>query len=153
MKRPPLVTRFGIAHNTLAPAEWRFLAPWARSGQPGDPAGGGCAELRRPLGAPTKFPHGFELQHLRPDHELVRRASGVMARVLGQPGRQYAIYFEGRAPDQIELNLPDGTWNLRWLDTRTAAAVRVGQVNGSDQELTTIQCPGFDGEIALGITR
>jgi hypothetical protein len=38
---------FGIAHNTMAPAEGRFLAPWARSDQPGYPGGGNKFDLDR----------------------------------------------------------------------------------------------------------
>jgi len=36
---------FGIAHNTLAPAEGRFLAPWARSSTPGYAGGGNKFDL------------------------------------------------------------------------------------------------------------
>ncbi|MHC1767129.1 MAG: hypothetical protein AB9869_22975 [Verrucomicrobiia bacterium] len=43
---------FGIARNTLAPAPGRFLAPWARSHQPGY-AGGG---------------HKFDLDHFSPEY-------------------------------------------------------------------------------------
>jgi hypothetical protein len=38
---------FGIARNTLAPAPGRFLAPWARSDQPGYAGGGNRFDLDR----------------------------------------------------------------------------------------------------------
>jgi hypothetical protein len=38
---------FGIERNTLAPAEGRFLAPWARSDQPGYAGGGNKFDLDR----------------------------------------------------------------------------------------------------------
>src|SRR5215204_886321 len=38
---------FKIARNTLAPSPGRFLAPWARSGQPGHPDGGNKFDLKR----------------------------------------------------------------------------------------------------------
>src|SRR5688500_13355868 len=38
---------FKIARNTLAPAPGRYLAPWARSGQPGHPDGGNKFDLMR----------------------------------------------------------------------------------------------------------
>jgi hypothetical protein len=38
---------FGIQHNTLAPARERFLAPWARSDQPGYAGGGNKFDLER----------------------------------------------------------------------------------------------------------
>ena len=36
---------FGITHNTLAPASGQFLAPWARSDEPGYPGGGNKFDL------------------------------------------------------------------------------------------------------------
>ncbi len=38
---------FNIAHNTLAPANGRFICPWARSDQPGYPNGGNKFDLTR----------------------------------------------------------------------------------------------------------
>jgi hypothetical protein len=38
---------FNIAHNTLAPASGRYLAPWARSNQPGYANGGNKFDLTR----------------------------------------------------------------------------------------------------------
>ena len=42
---------FGIARNTLAPLEGRFITPWARSDQPGYPDGGNKFDLTRFDGA------------------------------------------------------------------------------------------------------
>jgi hypothetical protein len=38
---------FNIARNTLAPAEGKFICPWARSDQPGYPGGGTKFDLDR----------------------------------------------------------------------------------------------------------
>jgi len=38
---------FNIARNTLAPAPGRFIAPWARSSEPGGPLGGNKFDLNR----------------------------------------------------------------------------------------------------------
>lgn len=38
---------FNIAQNTLAPGEGRFIAPWARSEEPGYPGGGAKFDLER----------------------------------------------------------------------------------------------------------
>ncbi|GAB5519450.1 MAG: hypothetical protein RhofKO_17010 [Rhodothermales bacterium] len=38
---------FGIAENTLAPAEGRYLSPWARSDEPGYAGGGNKLDLNR----------------------------------------------------------------------------------------------------------
>ena len=42
---------FNIARNTLAPAEGKFLCPWARSDTPGYPNGGNKFDLSRFDGA------------------------------------------------------------------------------------------------------
>jgi hypothetical protein len=41
------VGAFGIAHNTLAPAPGRYLAPWVRSGDAGYPGGGAKFDLEK----------------------------------------------------------------------------------------------------------
>lgn len=41
------VGAFGIVRNTLAPAPGKFLAPWARSGEPGYAGGGNKFDLNR----------------------------------------------------------------------------------------------------------
>ena len=38
---------FGIAKNTLAPGEGRFICPWARSDEPGYPVGGNKFDLTK----------------------------------------------------------------------------------------------------------
>ena len=40
---------FGIERNTLAPAQGKFLAPWARSNQPGYAGGGNRFDVDRSL--------------------------------------------------------------------------------------------------------
>src|SRR5271155_490830 len=63
--------------------------------------GGGSPALRHQLHILTQFLHSFSLVDLRPDTRTVRQASGVVARVLSNPGQEYGIYLDGNGPSEV----------------------------------------------------
>jgi hypothetical protein len=115
--------------------------------QPNGP-GGGSAPLRRQLRVLSEFLHSLPLEDLAPDTRTVRHATGVYARVLSSPGRQYGLYFDGDGPADVTLELPAGEYSGEWIDVETGNVARAERFThtGGDRVLRT---PEFRGGIAL----
>ena len=110
--------------------------------------GGGSPALRRQLRVLGDFLQAFSLTDLRPDLTLVRHAAGVTAHALSRPGREYAIYFDGTGPAEVELDLPGGKYSAEWVNVST------GDSNHSEKfehggGLKVLQSPPFSNGIAL----
>ena len=86
--------------------------------------GGGSATLRRQLAMLQRFLQRFSLTELRPDRDVVKHAAGVSARVLSNPGREYAIYLDGSGPTELTLELPKGHYSVEWINVATGAVLR-----------------------------
>ena len=83
--------------------------------------GGGSATFRRQLSILQKFLQRFSLTEMRPDREVVKHAAGVSARVLSNPGKDYAIYLDGNGPAELSLELPKGHYAAEWMNPATGA--------------------------------
>ena len=114
--------------------------------------GGGSPTLRRQLHILATFLDQFRLEGLRPERGVVTRASGVSFRCLGEPGRQYAIYLQGRSPAQLDLALPRGKYKVAWTDIITGGSLGEGPLE-SDGEGTSVVSPVFQDGVALSIHR
>jgi hypothetical protein len=112
--------------------------------------GGGSPALRRQLKILSRFIHSFDLAGLNPDTTTVERASGVAVRALSEPGKQYAIYLEGRGPARLRLNLPEGDYTVTWIDPESGARSAEKGVH-VDQAPLELASPAFDDAIAVGI--
>jgi len=93
------------------------FSPGHEDGSDLDPngPGGGSPTLRRQLGILQKFLRRFSLLDLKPDASVVQYASGAVARVLSDPGHEYAIYFDGNGPSDFILDLPKGHYTAEWF--------------------------------------
>ena len=85
--------------------------------------GGGSATLRRQLAILQKFLQRLSLTELRPDRDVVKHAAGVSARVLSNPGREYAFYLDGNGPTELTLELPKGHYSAEWINVATGAVL------------------------------
>jgi hypothetical protein len=110
--------------------------------------GGGSATLRHQLAILQKFLQRFSLTELRPDRDVVKHAAGVSARVLSNPGREYAIYLDGSGPTELTLNLPKGHYSVEWINVATGSVLRTESFghSGGSRVLTS---PGFPDGVAL----
>ena len=84
--------------------------------------GGGGPTLRAKLRVLRQFLEGFDFVKLKPDNA----AKG--ARVLAEPGRQYAVY---RTADTAELNVSQGTYRAEWIDIDTGRVAKNETINHS----------------------
>jgi hypothetical protein len=114
--------------------------------------GGGSPALRRQLRILRDFLETFDLARLAPDARVVRKAPGVVTQVLSVPGREYALYLEGRDPVTLELDLPTGRWQADWISVVTGAVLRQQNLRAAGSTVL-LESPPFDGEVALRVRR
>lgn len=115
-----------------------------------------------------EFMVGFEFTKMHPDRSFVLGGSGkgVYARMLSEPGRQYAFYVHhsserrtgsyevvpGNYAETLRLDLPSGSYHAEWVDPASGNAV-------TSQDIThqggtyTLTSPQFHIDIALRIRR
>ena len=84
--------------------------------------GGGSPALRKQLGAMKRFFERLRFLHLTPVSEkssvFPSETAKTVSYLLAETGKQYAFYCE-QAPKQIEMNLPEGNYQVYMLDTHT----------------------------------
>lgn len=119
--------------------------------EPNGPGGGGPG-LRKQLRVLSEFLHSFNLVELRPDSRTVIHAAGACARVISNPGREYAMYFDGHGPAEVMLDLPAGQYVGEWVNAATGSVEKrenFQQVNASK----VLETPAFQIGIALRLKR
>ena len=114
--------------------------------------GGGSAAFRRQLGILNTFLRTLPLAELSPDSHTVKQSGGTYARVMSNPGRQYAMYFDGNGPAEIVLNLPAGSYSGEWINTESGQPTAVPKFEhpGGEKRLSA---PAFRDGIALRLTK
>jgi hypothetical protein len=114
--------------------------------------GGGSPALRRQLRILHEFLETFSLLDLRPDAHTVKRASGVTARVLSNPGQEYGIYLDGSGPSAVTLDLSAGEYSGAWVNVKTGSVEKPEQFRHVGGE-KVLQAPDFQDGIALRLKR
>lgn len=119
---------------------------------PSTQPGGGSDSLRWQLSYLKKFMEGFDFINMHPDSDFVSKASlqSAEARVLAQPGKQYAVYFYGQLPATLELLVPTGSYELSWMDTKTGVYTATKAIRSANGEIT-VSPPAYIADIALRI--
>jgi hypothetical protein len=118
-----------------------------------DAPGGGGPELWRQLRILSEFINRFDFVKMKPDNSVIAAGvpKGATARALVQPGRAYAIYVNGNGVRSLSVNLPSGSYETRWVDTKTGNTERAESfehVGGS----RTLDAPAYSDDIALRLT-
>lgn len=116
--------------------------------------GGGSASLRRQLGFLKRFLEGFDFVRMKPDQSVVCGGlqEGQRARVLSEPGRQYALYLFGGDEVSLQLALPSGQYLAKWMDPLTGDALRSEEVK-SEGDTVSLHSSDYQQEIALSLVR
>jgi len=141
--------------------------------------GGGSPALRRQLKVLKDFIHGYNFITMSPRESVISQGvpEGATARVLADPGRDYAIYIHHGKPgfshnsttpspkprplyavssemQQIRLFcvLPPGSYEARWIDTKTGRVEKSEKLNSSGKPCA-IGSPQYREDIALRIRR
>ena len=116
--------------------------------------GGGNVGFRKQIGFLKAFLGGFEFARMKPDTEVVKGGlnGDGKARVLSEPGRQYAAYFFGGHGAKPSLALPAGQYQVDWFRPTTGEKVKSEVVTATGPPIA-ISSPPFDPDIALRILR
>lgn len=115
--------------------------------------GGGSATLRRQLRILGDFIRSFDFVKMRPVAGLMKGGlpKNARARVLAEPGRQYALYLFGGHKAAPVLDVPDGSYLAEWVNVFTGAVDKREVVEHPGGGLT-LGSPDYDKEIALRLT-
>jgi hypothetical protein len=114
--------------------------------------GGGSPDLRHQLHILSQFLQSFSVVDLRPDTRTVKHTAGATARVLSNPGKQYAIYLDGSGPTELTLELPRGQYSCEWVNVKTGT---IEQLESFIHEAgnKVLASPAFQNGIALRLKR
>lgn len=125
------------------------------------PGGGGPA-IRRQIGVLKQFIEGFDFVNMQPALSLVSKVSKpVRAQALAQSGVAYAVYLRMKKEAlaagvpiraEFELDLPEGTYAVEWLNTKTGEKTAGEAIvhAGGKHRFTS---PEFIEDIAVAIRR
>ena len=144
---------FMLAGGSIFDALDYSFSPGHEDGQDLEPngPGGGSPAFRHQLRILREFLDKFSILDLRPDTTTVKHAAGVVAHTLSNPGREYAIYLDGKGPAEVTLALPSGNYKAEWFNTKTGAIDKAEEFNASGDKILT--SPAFDNGIAVRLTR
>ena len=121
---------------------------------PNKSPGGGNPGFRTQITVLKEFLHGFQFLRMKPDEAFVK--SGLpargRARVLSEPGKQYAVYFFGGPSAKPSLALPAGKYQAEWLSPITGKVLKSEAVTGKATPVE-LASPKFDPDITLRIQR
>ena len=136
--------------------------------------GGGSAALRRQLQILKDFIHSFDFVKMKPDTSVIQGGvpSGAVARALVERGNTYAVYIHhgtpgyghtGPAPSRpayrvadgsqqaaLELDLPQGSYKVEWVGTRSGKVEKTEQIKSTGGR-QTLASPTYTEDIALRV--
>lgn len=140
----------GALYNNL---DYSFTADFEDGSfqYPDTQPGGGSAALRKQLRHLQDFISSFEFLRMRPDTTLIKNNDIRGAHVLAETGRQYGIYLWGRGPFTLELSLPEGQYQVTFVNPVTGEATAPGKL--SSDGVAVLNTPPFPEDVAVRIMR
>lgn len=114
--------------------------------------GGGTRALRQQLKVLKDFIHGFDFIKMKPDESVVKGGLSPKgrARVLSEPGKQYAAYLFGGSEAKLSLALPAGKYTAEWVSPLTGKVLKAETITATGPT-TELASPNYDPDIALRI--
>ena len=109
-------------------------------------------DLRPQLGHLKRFLDSFDLARMAPATGIIAAGvpAGATARVLADPGRQYAVYVSGGEHADLRLELPAGRYAVEWVDPRTGSVSRAETLEHGGGA-AALRSPAYEGDIALAV--
>ncbi len=130
--------------------------------------GGGSVELRNQLGILKRLFDSIDFVAMMPDDSIVQSISPKLTTsVLANKGNSYVMYMHVPLPNKpddlkqrlrdniaakLTLAMPEGTYQVRWLDTKTGNEEETEPVDHPGGSLK-LESPKFDNDIALILVR
>ncbi len=107
--------------------------------------GGGSTTLRKQLLFLRHFLEGHEFIKMKPAPEDVIHAPGMKYYCLANPGKEYALYFDGRNQGYALLDIPPGKYEVQAYSTNTGQLQQSATVesNGGETRITFPKLPNI----------
>jgi hypothetical protein len=130
---------------------------------PGTPGGGG-PELRRQLHILKDFIESFDFICMAPHDEIIKTnriallASEIPSspaptvRALAEIGNAYAIYVNGGAKTELELDLPANSYQAEWINPKSGRIDKTETFSHAGGR-RTLASPAYSEDIALRVIR
>jgi hypothetical protein len=117
--------------------------------------GGGNRGFRDQMKVLKDFLYGFDFVRMKPDAATLKKSSSDKTRVtiLSEPDKQYAIYAFGGGPVTLTLALPDGGYDVEWIDVLTGKSLGKKDVSPNEKGLVELTSPEFKTDVAARIRR
>ena len=120
--------------------------------------GGGSMALRQQLTQLRKFIEGFNFVAMAPDRNFrVTALRKPRVHMLSESGKQYAAYILHGERATVALPLPDGRYEVTWIDPSTGKSLAQETIHHNRKKHTktdyTFQSPSYAFDIALRIVR
>ena len=139
----------GALYNNL---DYSFTVGFENGTSPidnGTPGWGGVA-YRNQLQILKKFIEKFDFIQMKPNNSILKLTRGNLNeyQVFAEAGKQYAVYLEKATGASIELTIPDGIYQLEWLNSITGDTEKAEKITARDGKLE-LDCPYFGEDAAL----
>ena len=138
----------GIFNNL----DYSFVAGYENGDFTANSPGRGSKALRGQLRFLREFLQGFDYVEMTPDPAFSKHVIGAHSRALINEGKEYAVYFHKGRHCQLNLNIPQGTYDIKWMDPATGKMI--DEVTNKHQGgLFKLISPTFITDICLSIKR
>ncbi|QVL34255.1 hypothetical protein KIH39_10215 [Telmatocola sphagniphila] len=116
--------------------------------------GGGNPGYRKQMKILKDFLYGFDFVKMKPARDLIREVlpKNGHCQLLAETGQQYAVYFKDCAKFAFTLDLPEGSYSIRWLDVVTGKELTAATLNHSGGNFN-LQVPELGRECALRMVK
>jgi hypothetical protein len=123
---------------------------------PSNTPGGGSAALRSQLGVLQTFMRSFNIVKTAPGTGFVKSKSGSGNPTGGfsESGQQYALYIEGGSQITLQIQIPAGTYQSDWVDTKNGSILKTEDFTSNGSTNNSLVSPTYsEGDVALRIKR
>ena len=124
----------------------------------GQPGGGG-ENLRHQLKILADFMKSIDFINMKPagnDMIRVSENENITLQSLAKSGEVYGLYLHkkdtARTQSVFEINLPGGSYNMTWIDTKSVAET-VLQLSNNRGGWASVTSPVYSGDIALRLKK
>ena len=115
--------------------------------------GGGSANLRKQLKQLYDFLQTYDFVKMQPDFTVVVHSPGLEWQAISEPGKQYAIVFNGEPAHWIKLNLPRGKYHFECFSPISGRQVKKGFFTKKEKGIMTFPLPSFNDLMVMKIVR
>ena len=113
--------------------------------------GGGSASLRKDLKRLHDFLNTLDFVKMYPDFTVVAHSPGMEWQAISEPGKQYAIVFNGSSAGWIKLDLPKGKYHYECFSPLTGKPLKKGFFTKEKKKIMRFGLPQFDDLMVMKI--